>query len=106
MAVQLANERMLQAESLASQCEAAGGEVDQLSTPGLSGEAGWGIAGLDDQFGKGGTFILAGAPQNGLLLSKSILGMHKGPVNGLRELLSVEPVTPDGAAEEADLGGY
>jgi hypothetical protein len=72
MAVELAYQRMLQAESLAFQREAAGGEVDQLSTPGLSGEAWRRVARLDDQFGKEIPFILAGAPQNGLLLTKSI----------------------------------
>lgn len=87
MTVQLAHHSVFQAESLAFQCEAAGGEVDQLSSPGLSGEAWRWVTGFDDQFGKTGSFTLAGVPQNGLLLTKSILGMHKGPGYGLREML-------------------
>lgn len=49
---------MLQTESFASEREAAGSEIDELSAPGLSGEAGRWIAGLDNQFGKVMTFTL------------------------------------------------
>jgi hypothetical protein len=82
MAGTLADHRMLQAEGLASQCETPGGEVDELAPAGLSGKAGWRVACLDNQFGQEIAFILARRAQNGLLLTKSILGMHKGPETG------------------------
>jgi hypothetical protein len=82
MPAEFADHRVFQAERFASVRKTAGGEIDQLAAPGLSGEAGRRIAGLDDQFGEELTFTLARQAQNGLLLTKSILEMHRGPETG------------------------
>jgi hypothetical protein len=104
MAVQFTQDRVPEAETLAFQGEAPGGKIDQLPAPGLSGKAGRFVAGLNDQLGQDLPFTLARRAQSGLLLVKSIWGMHKRPVNGLRKCTAWEPVTPEGAAEDADCG--
>ena len=83
MAVQLAHDRVPEAEALAFQGEAPGGKIDKLAAAGLSGKTRRWIASLDDQLGQNLPFTLARRAQSGLLLMKSIWGMHKKPVNGL-----------------------
>jgi hypothetical protein len=83
MPPRLADERMSQTKGLASQSEAPGSEINKLAAAILSGETGGRIARLDNQFGKSTAFTLARGAQSGLLLTESILGMHKGPENGL-----------------------
>jgi hypothetical protein len=103
MTVQLADEGMPQAEGLAAIGGAARGEIDELGgSPGLSGETGGRIARQHDQFGNAVTFALTRCAQNGLL-TRSILGGHKGPERVSDKAGADEPVTPDGAAEDADL---
>jgi hypothetical protein len=103
VAAKLTNQRVSEAEAFAFIGEAPGSEIDQLAAPGLSGEAWRRVACFDDQFGQKTTITLTRGAQNGLLLTRSIVQMHKGPENGLRKMLIAdEPVTPDGAAEDAD----
>jgi hypothetical protein len=82
MAAQFTHLRVFQAEGFASVGKAPGGEIDQRSAPGLSGETRRRVASFDDQFGEELTFTLARHAQNGLLLTKSILEMHGGPETG------------------------
>ena len=89
MPLQLADDGMLDAEGLAFEGVTTGGEIDELAATGLSGEAGRRVACLNDQFGQKTPFILAGSPQNGLLLPKSILENHKGPGEGCGKRLTV-----------------
>jgi hypothetical protein len=102
MAAQFANQRVPQTEGLAAPCGAAGGEVDELGrSPGLSGEAGWRIPCENDQFSNAVSFALTRCAQNGLLPRSKLRG-HKGPDRVSEKALADEPVTPDGAAEDAD----
>jgi hypothetical protein len=82
MAAEFADHRVFKAEGFTFMGETPGGKIDQLAAPGLSGEARRRIAGFDDQFGEELTFTLARHAQNGLLLTKSILEMHRGPETG------------------------
>jgi hypothetical protein len=82
MAVQLADESVFEAERLIFEGKAAGGEIDELPAPGLSGEAGRRIAGFDDQVCQTTSFTLTRCAQNGLLLAKSISKIHAGPERG------------------------
>jgi hypothetical protein len=102
MAVPLTHHSVPEAERLASQGEAPGGKIDKLAAAGLSGKAGRCVARLDDQLGQNLPLTLMRRAQSGLLLIKSIGGLHRGPVNGLRYCGAWEPVTPDGAAEDAE----
>jgi hypothetical protein len=94
---------MPQAEHLTFLGVAAVGEVHEFAgAAGLSGKAGRRIARFDDQFGKKSPFILSRFAQNGLLPG-SISQKHKGPEKGCGKRLNAdEPVTPCGAAEDAD----
>jgi hypothetical protein len=103
VAIQLTDERVPQAEGLAAISGAARGKIDELGgSPGLSGKTGWRVARQHDQFGNAVTFALTRCAQN-VLLTRSILGVHKGPERVSDKAAADEPVTPDGAAEDADL---
>jgi hypothetical protein len=94
---------MAQAEGFAAMSGAACGEIDELGgSSGLSGKARGRITRQHDQFGKKTAFALTRCAQNGLL-TKSKLGIHKRPERVSDKGFADEPVTPDGAAEDADL---
>jgi hypothetical protein len=102
MAIQFADQRMPQAEGLAAIGGAARGKINELGgSSGLSGKTGRRIARQHDQFGKAIAFALTRCAQNGLL-TRSMLGVHKGPERVSEKAAAEEPVTPDGAAEDAD----
>ncbi len=103
MAGKFTDQRVSYAEGLVSLGQAASGEIGDFAAPGLSGKTRRRIARLDNELSQTGTFTLARGAQNGLLLTKSIAETHKGPEDGLRKnAVADEPVTPDGAAEDAD----
>jgi hypothetical protein len=68
---------------------------------GLSGKAGALVIDKHDQFGNRLQFALTRCAQN-RVLARSIWGKHKNPERVSAKANADEPVTPDGAAEDAD----
>jgi hypothetical protein len=94
---------MAQAEGFAAMSGATRGEINEFRRiAGLSGKTWRRVARQHDQFGKEYTFALTRCAQN-VLLTRSKLGVHKWPERVSDKGFAEEPVTPNGAAGDADL---